>query len=499
MITTLATPDGAAASPASRLATPRAVLTVVILAKVVVSAVTAGRYGYHRDELYYIASSHHLALGYVDFNPATALVARFVSLFAGESVVALRLATLAAGVGVILITALIAKELGGGPRAQVVGGLAAAVCPWFLGANTLFQPVSFDQLTWSVCLYLIVRVLRRDEPRAWIALGIAVGVALWTKYTIVALLVSIAVGLLATPSRTRLRGKPPMLAAAIALAIAAPNIAWQATHGWATLTFLGQQNAAVRADYPPQRYLLEQILIVGPPAMLLAVTGLRRLWRASQLRPVAIAAVGVITWYLALGGKSYYPVTVYPVLFAAGAVAVEGSLRRWAIALAAFALMSAPFTIPILPIDGAIRAGVIDARDDWQDEIGWPDLTRTVAAVYNQLPADEQATAVVLGMNYGVTGAIDHYGPGLGLPEPYSGHNAYWWWRIPRGQAAPIIAVGVRDAAVQLDPYFLDCTQSAVIHNARGVKNFEAGKSVWTCDAPRKPWSELWPQLRHYG
>ena len=480
---------------------PRAALGLVLAAKVVVTLATDSRYGWHRDELYYVATGRHLAFGYVDFPSVTPVLARVSHALFGDSLVGLRVLPLIAGVGVVALTVLMARELGGGPRAQLVAGLALVTSSFFLGADALFQPVPFDQLTWALCLYVLVRLVLRGNEHTWIAFGAAVGVAFWTKYTIIALLAAVAVGYLATGARSQLRSRGPWLAAIVALAIAAPNIAWQATHHWASIDFLRRQNAEVRKDYPPPRYVIEQIVALGPVVLALSIVGFRRLWRSEQLRPLAWLGPVVVLWYLVLRGKSYYPLTVYPVLVAAGAVAVEEkgrSVRAWTIALVIGGLVALPATLPVLPLDTAIRAHIVDGRDDWKEELGWRELVRTTAMVFDRLPAADRARAVILGRSYSDAGAVDLFGPRYGLPRAYSGHNTYWWWGPPPDGARPVIAVGFAGRRL-LDRYLVGCARAATLDNRHHVDNMERGWGVWVCDGPRASWSATWPRLRAYG
>src|SRR5438552_14367451 len=158
----------------------------------------ADRYGWHRDELYYLASSRHLALGYVDYPPITPLLARVDQAIFPGSLPALRLLTILAGAGVIIVAAFIARELGANRPAQTLAALAVLISPMFVGANILFQTVSFDQLVWAVACLLFVRLLRGTDSRDWLLLGMGVGIGLETKYTVIGLVTAILVGMIAT-------------------------------------------------------------------------------------------------------------------------------------------------------------------------------------------------------------------------------------------------------------------------------------------------------------
>src|SRR2546425_9860396 len=171
----------------------------------------ADRYGWHRDELYYLASSRHLSLGYVDYPPVTPLPARLDQVIFPGSLPGLRLLPVLAGAPVMVVAALIARELGGNRLVQGLTGLAVLISPLYIGTNILFQTVSFDQLVWAVACLLFVRLLRGADPREWLWLGLVFGVGLEAKYTGIGLGVALLIGLLVTRQRRPLASRWPGL------------------------------------------------------------------------------------------------------------------------------------------------------------------------------------------------------------------------------------------------------------------------------------------------
>jgi 4-amino-4-deoxy-L-arabinose transferase-like glycosyltransferase len=209
----------------------------LVAVKVAGSMVFAGRYGWFRDELYYLASARHPQLGYVDYPPVTPMVARLVQVVAPESLVALRLTGVVAGALVVVLAALIARELDGGPRAQALAALAVVISPLFLAGNLIFGTVDLDQLDWALLLWLVARLLAGREPRLWLLAGLVLGFGLETKYTVAGLALALAAGLLLTPARRHLATRWPWLGAALAAVLLVPNLWWQAGHaGTAWLT-----------------------------------------------------------------------------------------------------------------------------------------------------------------------------------------------------------------------------------------------------------------------
>ncbi|HKF74796.1 MAG TPA: glycosyltransferase family 39 protein [Candidatus Dormibacteraeota bacterium] len=473
-------------------------LPVVGLAavKVAVSMVFAGRYGWHRDELYYLASARHPALGYVDYPPVAPMIARLVQVVAPDSVVALKFASVLAGAVVVVLAALIARELGGGRRAQVLAALAVVISPLFLGGNFIFETVSFDQVVWALLLWLVARVLAGGDRRLWLLAGLVLGIGLETKYTVIGLAVALAAGLLLTPARRHLATRWPWLGAALAVVLLVPNLWWQAGHGWDSVAYTLHHRGATDG---PVAYWLQQALVLVQPLLLpLVVAGAVWLWRSGTFRALAWTGILVELLFFLAGGKSYYPAPVYPLLYAAGAVWLERSVgsrllrRAWATATAVAGLVLLPVLLPVLPADVMARSGALTSVT--ADMYGWPDLAHQVAAAYASLPPSDRQGAMVLASNYGEAGVLDLYGPGLGLPPVVSPHLTYYYWAPARMSPDVVIAVGYQRQ--DLEPLFADVTRVGTISNSYGVDNHEAGMPIFVCRSPRRPLWQAWPSLK---
>ena len=474
-------------------------LPVVGLAalKVAASMVFAGRYGWHRDELYYLASARHLDLGYVDYPPVTPAIARLVQVVGPDSVVALRFTSVLAGALVVVLAALITHELGGGGRAQVLAALAVVISPVFLGGNFIFETVSFDQLVWALLLWLVARVLAGGDPRLWLLAGLLFGIGIETKYTVAGLAVALAAGLLLTPARRHLATRWPWLGAAVAAVLLVPNLWWQAGHGWDSVAYILHHRGTT--DGPVAYWLQQALFLVQPLLLPLVVAGVVWLWRAGTFRALAWTAIVVELLFFAVGGKSYYPAPVYPLLYAAGAVWLERSVgsrllrRAWMAAAVATTLVVVPILLPVLPADVMARSG-LSKMPTLAEMYGWPDLAHQVAAAYASLPPSDRQGAMVLASNYGEAGALDSYGPGLGLPAVVSPHLTYYYWAPDRMSPDVLISVGYQRQ--DLEPLFADVTQVGTITNSYGVDNQEAGTPIFVCRSPRRPLWQAWPSLK---
>jgi Dolichyl-phosphate-mannose-protein mannosyltransferase len=477
------------------------IIGAVALAVLALHLAGNGLYNFHRDSLYYLDSARHLAWGYVDFPPVTPAIGRLSLLIFGPSVWGLRLWPSLAGAVMVVLTALIARELGGGRAARILAAIGAAASPVLLGANWLFQTVTFDQLVWLVCIWLVARLARTRDRRLWLALGVAAGVGLETKYTILALIVGLAVATAATPLRRWLRTPWPWLGLALMLLIFLPNLLWQLVNGWPSIQYTLNHHAAQSGDFAPLTFLSQQLALIGPLAIPIWLTGWYWLLKGNG-RAVGVAALVAFVIYLFVG-KSYYVGPLHPVLVAAGACGLEVWTRKrthWlrpvtAVALVLQAVVLLPITMPLVPESVMARSVLPSIRTDFADTVGWHDLVTEVAAVYDGMPETARSSTVILANNYGEAGAINTFGPPLGLPTAVSGELTYYYWR-PASLSGPVIAVGFR--ASFLSTLFDSCSTVGTISNSYGLRNQEFGAPIVMCSRPKLPLDQLWRHLKSF-
>ena len=308
------------------------VLALVVL-KVLIHLATNWRYGFHFDEFYYIAGGHHLAFGYVDHPPMTPLLARLFTGLLGDSVSALRLAPALAGAGIVFLTAWMARELGGRPSAHVLAAAVVVVCPAFLGAHTMFQTVTFNQLAWTGACCVLLRIMTTGNTRLWMLFGVVAGIGLMTKLTIVVLLAATGLALLVTPCRRVLRTPWPWVGAVLAGLIFLPHVLWQVASDWPTLGFVREQ--AGTDWFFPGAATLTQLIAGGPALAPILVAGVLFYFSqaGTRYRLMGWTYLFVLLIFELLRGKCYYPLTMYPVLLAAGAVAIDRWMARRATVL----------------------------------------------------------------------------------------------------------------------------------------------------------------------
>lgn len=474
----------------------------VACAELAVQVALANGYGYHRDELYFRTAARNPAFGYDDQPPLTPLLGWGSEALFGETPRGLRVVSAVAVALVVVLVALLARELGAAGKGQLLAATATAGATYVVVVGHLLSTSTFDLLAWTAIVYLVARILGGADARLWLAVGVVVGVALQNKHLPLLLVASLAAGMLLDGRLVPiLRSRWVWIGAFLALVIWLPNLVWQTTNGWPQLELAGDirvdEASSSRAALLPL-----QLVLVGPLLLPLIAAGWWSLVRAGSVRSwraLALAYPIQLALVFVLAGKPYYPAALLVCLLAPGAVVAE----RWATtftrtavlgtAIASTALFSIVLALPVVPVSRLQSTPIPDINEDAAETVGWPELVRTVADVFERLPAAERRTAVVFTGNYGEAGAVDRFGPALGLPRAYSGHNAYARFGQPPSPARPVIVLGYRDPSRD----FVGCELVATIDNGVGLQNGEQNGSVFLCDGPRKPWREAWSSLRH--
>ncbi len=473
---------------------------------VVFELAVSGRYGYLQDELYFIEAGRHLAFGYVDQPPLAPLLTRIVGLVAGTSPTAIRVIPALAGGGVVVLAARLAALFGAGKFGRVLAALAMACTPVLLGAAHIANTTPLDLLAWTVVTVCVCTALLRDKPRWWLGAGLAAGIGLQADNLMALLVLAIAIGIACTGHRAVMRTRWPWLGGIVATIIWAPNLAWQATHGWPQLAMasaLHHQNNSV-ADYLGG--LPVQLLYLGLLTAPLVVAGVVTLWRTPELRFVAITTGIVVLYVLAwVPGKTYYSDGMAAAVLAAGAAAAERWIargrrpaRRLGLVLAAPLIgmaVTLPVEMPILPVSQLHHIPASDQRSSLGDTVGWPQLVTAVVTEDRALArAGQRPTSVFTGW-YAEAAALDVLGARDHLPPVLSGHNAYWMWGPGRASDRTVLVV---DALGQLRPYFASCRVLTTYYAPYHVQNDWTDIQIGVCTGPVAGWHTFWPHLRHY-
>lgn len=493
------------------------------LAVILFHGLFAAGYGVFRDELYYIACGRHLDWGYVDHPPVVALVAALSERLFGPSWIALRwISALAAGLTVLFVGET-ARLLGGGRFARGLAQLLAALAPVFVALAATYSMNPLDLLLWAGLFALAARLLAGGDPRLWLAFGALAGLALQTKLSGLYVGAGLVAGLLVA-RRWDLFGRRWLwVGGGVAALLLAPHLLWQVAHGWPTLEFVENARRIKIQAMAPHEFVLAQFLQAGPAGFALALGGVAWLLAARPARPWRALGWGALATLaiLAFGrSKPYYFAPVFALLFPAAAVAVEGwsgaaaprvrgLVRAAAVALVALQALLLPFAKPLLPVESYLRyaaaLGVEAGSSENQrlgrlpqyfaDMHGWEELARSVARVVAELPEVDRARACVFAQNYGEAGAIDLFGPGLGLPPAISGHNSYWLWGPGACTGEVVIVLGGDRAENEAS---FESLEFGGVHRCTDCMPYEDELAIWIGRNLRAEIGDAWGRTRRY-
>jgi dolichyl-phosphate-mannose-protein mannosyltransferase len=487
------------------------ILIYLALATVIVHLLTGGRFGFHRDELATLEDSRHLAWGYVAYPPVTPFFGRLSLLLFGTSLVGFRFFAAVAQAVAVVFTGLMARGLGGRRGAQLVA--AAAAIPFCLVGGSLMQYVSFDYLFWVLTAYFVLRLLKSDDPRWWIAIGSAIGLGMMTKYTMGFFAVAVAAGVVLTDARRYLKSKWLWYGVAASLLIFLPNLLWQAQHHFISFDFLKHIHERDVRIGRTHDFLPDQLkfTLLGFPLWLAGLYFYFVSPKGSRFRMLGWMYIVPLLLFVIAKGRGYYLAAAYPMLYAAGSVQGEAwlaSMRRsWTMAVRILAwtallvdiVFAAVMLLPVGPVNSAWWKEASKLQGDFREELGWTELTETVARIRDTLPAEDRARLGILAGNYGEAGAINLYGGHYGLPRAISGINSFWQRGYGNPPPETLIVVGISRRF--LDKNFASCQLAGHTWNRFGVENEETRDhpEIFVCRGLRQTWPEFWKDFQYFG
>ena len=419
---------------------------------------TNNRYGFHRDELQFLSDARHMDWGFVAYPPVTAFLEHIgLSLF-GTSLAGLRIFSVVAQSIAIIMAGLMARELGGAKLAQVSTALMVSFSALPMFEGTEFQYSSFDYLWWVLIAYFVIRLLKNDDPRWWLAIGATIGVGLETKYTVCFFIAGLLGGFLLTSARRLLWNAWFPCAVGLALLIFLPNFLWQVRHDFISLHFLQSIHKRDVGEGRADGFLIDQFKICANLfAAPVCIFGLVQFFRNRRYRALGWMYVVPFALFYFGKGRGYYAAAVYPMLMAMGAVASE----RWLATLSAvwqrvaksvfftglfaYGLLICAILVPVTN-SGPVKAFALRNNGDLREEFGWTELVKTVAGIRDSLPDDQRANVGVLTGNYGEQGAIEILGAAYGLPAPIGMTNSAWLRSYPVTPPTTLIVVGFSKA-----------------------------------------------------
>jgi 4-amino-4-deoxy-L-arabinose transferase-like glycosyltransferase len=487
-------------------------------------------YSYFRDEFYYIACGRHLAWGFVDHGPIVAVQARVGELLFGDSLFAIRILSALAGAATVFLTGLLAWALGGLRPAQALAMIGVLIVPVYIGVDGFLSMNSFEPVFWMLCALALIRLVDgASQSFWWILFGLSAGVGLLNKPSILFFLVAVGIGLLLTPQRRVLFTRWAAIGIALIIVIALPYVLWQVHNHWPTLEFfhngkVGNKNVILG----PVGFFLAQLMQMHPVNALLWIPGVISLLRARSIprgRWIGLAFVVFYVFMFVLHAKDYYLAPIYPVLFAAGAIAWERRFasRRLVVANRVFAfpifegalimtgLLILPMSSPVLRPATWVRyttalhlkSGKSETVSSGQlpqffaDRFGWEQEVAIVNRAFVSLSPADRRRVCIFADNYGQAGAIDFFNrrDHLNFPPALSGHNNYWLWGMHGCDPDVSIAV-IDDSPEKISKKYKSVTIVGVRDTPYAMP-FEHG-NIYLLQGRRHDVPANWADERHY-
>jgi len=496
-----------------------AIVVYFVIAKLII-CLFPFEYGFFRDELYYIAMSDNLDLGYVDVPPLVPFLLAIVRSVLGTSFFSLHLLPAISGALVVWLVSLMVKKLGGGFNALLLALTCVTLAPIYLCWESTYTYDVFDKLNWTVMLYVMVLILKTEDRKYWIYFGLVAGLGLMTKITILFIAFGLLSAMMMTKERKHFLSWQLWAGGVLALLIFSPYIIWQIREGLPALEYYGSYASAKTWPSTPPEFIKNQIVtmnLLAFPVWLLGIYYFIFNESGKRYRVFGYAYFIVLIICIVLKVKFFLPAPFYTVLFAGGAVSIERFAakrnirllkRAPAVAIFLIGLLQVPFARPIFPIEPFVKytgrsiwEGIKGERHDlgrlpqhFHDRFGWDIMAKNIANAYNSLSEQDKVKACVLMGNYGEAGAIWVYGPEYGLPKPISGHLQCFFWG-PRGHSGEVtISLGIE--LESLKEHFGD-VKVVTDHGCRWAIPYEKYLDVYVCREPREALDEMWPSFKH--
>jgi len=473
------------------------------------------RYGYTLDELYFVACGKHLSFGYVDHAPLVPWIAWLSTALFGESLFALRiLATLSTAMTVFLV-GLLVRRLGGSRFAQIIACLGMIFAPVFLRTGNMLCLPAFEPLFWVLASYMVVKIIKDNNPRLWPWVGFIIGFGLLNKHSMLFFGFGLVLGMTLTPMRKHFKSPWLYAGGGVALLMILPNLIWQINHGWPTLSFILNLRAGVMSGISALQFLAGQLLYLHPFNAILWISGLVFFLFSKTGKSYRILGwiwVFVFVLLLVTKSKIYYLAPAYAALFAGGGIALEKWIlrksKKWLKpALISFLLIGGiilgPISVPYLDIDTTENyihtitfsafKNIYEVTGDLRGMFGWEKRVQTVAHVFHSLSPEEQDRAVIWAFEYGNAGAIDYFGKKYGLPNAVSLSLSYWLWGVPKGKGDIVICVGIQKKDIE---HIFDRVEVAAEVELEHVNPWHTPFLVLICRSPIKPLPEIWEKNR---
>lgn len=469
-------------------------------------------YGFHRDELLHLSVSEYLAWGYFEFPPFIAGMGKLSYWLFDYSLIGMRLFPTLAGVGILILCCMIAREIGGKSNAVFLSGVCVLAFVPFFRNHTLFQPVAFDQFFWTLGFYMLIKFFNSEKKEHLLLVGLIAGLGLLNKYTMLVWGFGITIGLIFYNRGELFKSRWLYIAGGISFLVFLPNLIWQIQHDIPFFLHLEVLNQKQLANISPFEFGLAQMEL--PFTLAVSLTGMYGLFvdqKLKKYRSVGIAVMVIFVTMWIMKSKAYYFFAAYPVMFAAGAVQIEKWLKNrpnfnYAVAAVLF-LPTIPFipeATPILPIETYVEymdkqeneEGRIELTGDYADMFGWEEQVALVDSVYQSLVNEYDPKDIVIwAENYGEAGAVKILGDKYGLPDPVSRHGSFWLWGYGNKNAEVWISLGNEKESVE--HVFEEVELVKIITHTYAIDE-ENGIPLYLCRKPKVDIEQWWQNYERH-
>ncbi len=509
---------------ASVLASGMAIVWAIAIAKFILHMYFNNRYGYFRDEFDYMSCGDHLQWGYVDQPPLMPFLIHLSRALLGDSLRAIRFIPAVASSLLVVQAAWTARQLGGRSYSLLLTAICVALAPQYLSNGGLFGTNVLEPNLWLGCAQFVILAIQKNDPRYWIGFGVVAGLGMEEKYTIAIFGLGVVVGLLLTDQRRTFFNKWIWMGGLAAFLVFLPNLLWNIHYDWPFVQLI----RAIRAEgrdvvLGPAEWFFQQLLVVSPIAGPVWLCGVFALLFWKPLRPYRVLGWSYLVSYLAIylqHGKNYYLAPVYPMLFAAGAVALDSWLGRSRVTawikpvFAAVIFINGVYLIPVvvpvlsperflaytktlpfkLPVNEHSHTRA--ALPQWySDQFGWKEISDETVLAWNRIPPSERADCGIFAQDYGQAGAIDFFGRREGLPGAMSGDRTYWLWG-PHNYSGNCMIV-LDDRKEVLERYWTNVEYVGT--SASNEWALEQQIPVFICKGKKiESWASVWPHLKRW-
>ncbi len=498
-----------------------AVIVLFSVIKLLIHMFSA-EYGYHRDELFYITVSDNLGFANLSMLPLTPAILAVIRSVAGSSLKTIHFLPALSGAFVVLLTGLMTRELGGGKRAVALASLAAIIPLAYLGGDSLFTYDFLDKLFWVANIYIFILILKRREPRLWLLFGLIGGLGVLNKISILFLCMGVTVALCISPQRKHVFTKWYIMSKLIVVVFLIPFLYWEHMQGWPILSFAKYYSGGKTYSASLLEFTWFQIFVMHPFTLPIWISGLYFAFFSSKgkkYRAIGWLYLILFIVFAILKAKFYFLTPVYPFLFASGAVLIDSYFKRrgWKLIPAMVfpvmiigGIVTAPIAMPLLPVEIFTKvygflggdAGVKQERHEigklpqhFADRFGWPQMAKTIAKVYGNLPEEEQVKACILTGNYGEAGAIQFFGKDYGLPKPISGHGWHYYEGTKNNTSEVVISINISKEYLQAR--FGEVVQAAIF-KCRYCMPYENNLPVFVSRKPNHSLEEILEEIKHF-